>query len=306
MNTVDCIINGNVLGKLRLQHQLEKVLGTDYQVIFHATTARNHGIEIARELTTSGSRILVAIGGDGTINEVVNGIMQAPAGQRQQLLLGILPKGTGNDFARGLKLNQDMERLCRLIKARTFIPADVGQLFFTNKKGHESSRYFMNITDIGVGGVAVEMVNKSNKLLGANFTFLKSVVVAFFKYKHQKVRLKSDKLQWEGEIMSLSIANGRFFGSGLCIAPNASVSDGQFDITVVGKVKVTDFIKKLPGLRSCRKIQHTKVLYSKSTHCRVETDEKNCPIDMDGDFIGYAPLEAKLLHHQLKIIAPNT
>ena len=302
MEIVHLIIHGRNRRKNVINEQLAKLLGNKFQVNLYVTEYRDHAKEITEKLIKESSGIFVAAGGDGTVNEVINGFMSAAEDIRNRSFLAIFPQGTGNDFARTIKITNSVKKLAEVIRRKHVLKSDVGELTYLNLQYLQEKRFFINIADIGIGGVTVELVNSRDKVLGSSLTFITSVIKAFSKYKHQHVEFTYNSGNWRGDIMSLCIANGRFFGSGLCIARNANIDDGKFSFVIIGKVTVATFLQKLPMLKFCKRLKHKEVWEFEGTNCSIETPLTNCPIDLDGDFVGFAPLQAKLLHKQINVL----
>lgn len=150
--------------------------------------------------------------------------------------------------------------------------------------------------------MVVKKVNESSKFLGADLTYTKSILQAFFTYKHSKVRLTSDNFQWEGPILSLCMANGRYFGSGICIAPQAEVADGQIEIVIMGNVSIMDYLKNMSKIKKGKILEHPEIRYEQVRSCRIEALDAECPVDMDGEFIGYTPIELNIKEHALNFL----
>lgn len=303
---ISCIAHGNVRRQKAAKRSLHRLLSPDYRLVFQQTNTKHHAIALAEAAVLANSRYLIAIGGDGTVNEVINGYLQAPVNKRKHCTLGILPIGTGNDFAASLKLKPSVRQLVGLIQKQSLQNIDIGRVSYSNHDGNIETRYFNNITDLGLGSLVVASVARSRKLLGSSLTFILAVVKNFFGYQHQEVRLIAPKLQWEGKIVSLCIAIGRYYGGGLGIAPHAQTNDGRLAVTIVGDVKVRHFLRFLGHLRYCRPIPHPQVSYYHVESCEITALSDNCLLDLDGEFVGYPPLHIKLIDEKVPVLAPET
>ena len=214
--------------------------------------------------------------------------MKGEKKKREKVVVGVLPFGSGNDFSRSLAVNDDIYELKELIINKCFCKIDVGHIIFQAKKGDNASRHFINIADIGIGGEAVEKLNNYSSKLGPK-NFIPSIHTSiFFTYKRAKVQLVSENLSWEGETLSICMANGNYFANGMCIAPQADLSDGMFQIVIMGKVSVLDYVKNLARIKKGINVKHPEVFYHKINECTISAKENLCPIDMDGEFVGYA------------------
>jgi diacylglycerol kinase (ATP) len=287
------IINGTLRKIESIINEL-KTLFIDYNTEFYITEKPNHATALSKQAILQNCDYLIAVGGDGTINEVVNGYMQCDAEKRKNVRVGLLPRGTGNDFARFVKIKKTSEYLLYLIKNNIYSAIDIGEANFVSFSGMEDSRFYINITDIGIGGLTVKYVNESNKFLGSDLTFIFSAIKAFFNLKPQEVKLSSSDFSWEGAVISLCIANGKYFGSGIGIAPNAIANDGYFDLTIVGNLNVLHFLRYLPSLKKSKIINHAKITYRRVTSCKIDSYGQKFPVDMDGEYIGHTPVQVKI------------
>ncbi len=302
MKKITFIINGKLGTKEKLKKEIIHHLENKFIIEFCYTLHRFHASHLAKISVEKGAEYLIAVGGDGTLNEVINGTMHCEEPLRAKVKIGLLPSGTGNDFARTIGMKKSLKQLIDLILNDQIKPIDVGQISYISLDGLLKSRYFNNIADIGIGGEVVAAVNRSKKRLGATLTFFVYSAISFLTYRHRHVRVQSQQVTWEGQVVSLSIANGKYFGSGLCIAPDAEVDDGFFSLVIVGNVSLFDFIRYMPCLRRGEHIVHKEVSYHKIETCQFDSLDKDCPIDLDGEFIGYPPIELKNFHHAIQFL----
>lgn len=306
MARIACIVHGKILRIDRLLDELGEVLGSKHELFLFTTTHGGEAIHLTQQAISEGATHLLAIGGDGTVNEVVNGIMNSRAdldeASWEDIRMGILPRGTGNDFVKSLNLPQGLKGMCSLIEKDQYEAVDLGRVTFRSREQEKAIRYFANITDLGLGGVVAEKLSHSSKWLGKTLTYQLSIIRTFLSYKHQAVSVTTDSWKHEGRIMNLIMANGQYFGSGLGIAPDASLRDGLFDVIVVGEISVFDYLKNLPRLRKSLPIQHPEVSYHKASELTIDSLDRQLPIDMDGEFIGYAPMKINMIKGALKVL----
>lgn len=294
------IIHGNKGNVKKLQNEILSVLSdiVDIEIKF---TPKEGAKEIAKLAANQERDIIVICGGDGSINEVVNGYLESETSK--DILFGILPFGTGNDFVKTLKTANTVAELKQLIIKKSFTLVDVFNMNFSNKNQKRTNRFYVNIADIGIGGFVAEEVEKSSKILGANLTFIMAIVKSFLTYKKQKIKFTSKEFNWEGPVMSLCMANGQYFGSGMGIAPNATLIDGKIQLTILGDVSIWDYIRNLSNVKKSLHIKHPEVFYQEATACKIEALENECPIDMDGEFIGYTPIEVNLADKKVRFLS---
>ena len=278
--------------------------------IWHTDYA-GHAISLANEACGQFD-YLIAVGGDGTLNEVVNGCLQAKIqneeGKLQKLIpiIGVLPQGTANDFVKTLSITGQTDELLELIKRNSHSKVDIGEISYCNEHGSMEKRYFLNIASVGIGANVVQSVNKSKKYLGANLTFLLAIVRTFLSYQPRALSVKSNNnFSWQGEALTLAIANGRFFGSGLCIAPHAKINDGLFGITLIGSVSVKDFVMKFGQLKKGVMIDHPEIFYHQASLIEVTSKSSDCAVEADGEFLGFSPIRIEILPEELSFLMPN-
>ncbi len=294
------IVNGKLKHKHKIYQQINELFGNEYVIDFLFSEYHGHAIELSQKATEKETDYLIAIGGDGTTNEVINGYLIANKSHNKKVILGLLPSGTGNDFARSLKITKSIEDLHLLIKQEKYSLIDVGEVEYTDLNGQIKYRYFNNISQIGVGAQTVKYVNGSSKYLGATLTFILATIKAFLGYKHQDIILKTDNFDYQGKVVSVCFANGKYMGGGLGVAPHADVTNGKLNIVIVGKVTVFEFIKYLPTLRKLKYISHKEVHYKSATKCQlIAKNEQRYPVEMDGEYIGVTPINVNI--HPQKI-----
>lgn len=260
------------------------------------TARRGHAEELARQAIKERFTKIVACGGDGTIHEVVNGMM-SPAPAPGAVTLGILPIGTGNDLARELKISAALSSsMNTLLNGRArFI--DLGMV---------GNRYFTTVATLGFSA-AVSRLTVSSKLPGF-FTgaaaYLYATLVTLFRYRAVTVRLSGDFHEFEGPVFLAAVGNGKFYGGGMKIAPSAIPDDGQLDLCLVRQLSRLKVIGMLPRVFSGGHTRCSEV----SMHCltKLEVSTKE-PADIwaDGELIGMTPALFRIAPRALSVLAPG-
>ncbi|TMB07998.1 MAG: diacylglycerol kinase family lipid kinase [Deltaproteobacteria bacterium] len=265
----------------------------------HAFTERPmHASELARRALREGADLVIAVGGDGTINEVVNGFFEAPGHGdpprpvRPGAALGILPRGTGGDLRRTVGLEGDL-RACapRLTGERR--PIDVGRIDFVDGKGQPTARYFINVAEAGVGSDVVRIANSSSKLLGGKLTFALASLRALAGWRDVPVRWSLDGGPFqEGSVTTFAVANGRCFGGGMVVAPGALLDDGVFHVTIWSGYSLSDFVLRSAAMYdgSHVKLKGTRTATARSVRLEPLPGARG-PLDIeaDGELIGRLP-----------------
>lgn len=203
---------------------------TDLEYEFRKTAYQGHAIEIAREALDAGYRYLVAAGGDGTINEVVNGMMTPDGPRNPDAVIGVIPGGSGSDFIRTFGLpSKQVDAIAHLSGDRVF-PIDVGLVTFTTSQG-QGRRYFCNVAEAGLGAEVVKTARKLPHAFGRT-RYLLGFWASLMRFKAVDGSVQMDTKTYEGRITNLVVANAQFFGGGMKIAPKAHPADGRFDVLV--------------------------------------------------------------------------
>ncbi len=299
------VIHGKLKRPSSLKNSIERIFREGFEVSFLTTDAESGAKNQVIKAIEQGAKHVIIAGGDGSINEGINGYMQVSDDLKQQVIIGVLPMGTGNDFAKSLNVSSSLLKLKSLIQQESILEVDVCNMEYVGKTGQTENRYYINISDIGIGGFVAENVGKSSKILGSNLTYVKAIVSSFMKYKKQPIELNSPEFNWEGEILSLCMANGKYFGSGMCVAPDALLNDGLIQLTIMADVSLGDYVKNLSKLKRGEKVHHPEVTYTSVSELSVSSKGVECPIDMDGEFIGYTPIKVNVIPKAVKMISKN-
>ncbi len=258
-------------------------------------------VHITRHAIKSGYDCIVAVGGDGTINEVTNGFFEEGKVLNPNAALGVLPRGTGGDFRKTFDWDLDSNAAIRRLKTPDTRPFDVGRLDFLGHDGEQQTRYFANICSFGASGLVDLEVNNTSKALGGTVSFMWGSLKAMRKYKDQRVRMiLDDKPLEEVMVTTLSVANGKFFGGGMKVAPDADVSDGLFDVVVWSGYGLTDFVVRSRGLYSGAHTTWKGTRIMRAKKLVAESDERVL-IDCDGEQPGTLPCTMTILPSAIRL-----
>jgi len=274
-----------------LEGEIRARLGQVHAVF---TEHPGHATLLARTALREGADLVVAMGGDGTLNEVVNGFFEPGGGHavvRPGAAFGVLPAGTGGDFPRSTSTPRALHDSAHRIAVATPRPIDVGRLTFIDHDGNQAVRHFINVASFGVGGLVDRYVNRSGKALGGTVSFFLASLRATLAYKNARVRITIDDREPEEQtIYNVAVANGRYFGGGMQIAPDAELDDGLFDVVSFGDVSTARML--LDGTRVYSGT-HLKLPYVSSTRARrlhaESTRGEEVLLDVDGEQPGRLP-----------------
>jgi len=261
------------------------------------TQGPGHATELARAAHADGVAVVAVMGGDGTLNEVAQAFLGPEGEPVSGPDLALIPSGTGGDFKRTLGLSGAIADAVGRIRHGGKRPVDLGILRFDPHPGQSPVRAFINITSFGIGGQVDALVNSGPKWLGGKGSFFYATVRAMAGYTNASVRVKIDGESWyEGPAFNVAIANGRFFGGGMMIAPQADPSDGRFEVVCVGD------LTKLEAMGLSSKIYKGTHLSAHGVRVGAGTKIEAEPmhswatvlLDVDGEQPGKLPVTATL------------
>lgn len=256
------------------------------------TERPRHATELTRQAVKEGADVVVAVGGDGTNNEVVNGFFDEEGARiESKTAFSVITSGTGGDFRRTFGWStepmDDLERLARMTRRRI----DLGRLRCVDDKGAPVLRYFVNISGCGVSGLVVDVVNKGSKQLGAKLSFMLGSAKTMATYKPQHVQISIDDGPPAPAEMSLvALCNGQYFGGGMWVAPDALPDDGLFDCIVIRGGGLGFWLKHALKVYTGRHkhLPEVSIVRCRKLHVAPGSGEKVF-IDLDGEQPGLLP-----------------
>jgi YegS/Rv2252/BmrU family lipid kinase len=260
------------------------------------------GMLCAKEALQNGAKTILSMGGDGTHNEVINGIAQAGA-LHQGIRLGILPAGTGGDFKR-LLIAHDLPGMLAALPGAKATPLDLGHTTFKADDGSTGERWFVNIANFGVGGLVDRKVNSSSKRFGGTVSFYIGTLKALAEYKPATVRLTVDgEVKGEFRITNMAVCNGRFAGGGMMFAPMARLGDGMFEIIVLSDGPLWRTIGMTATIYRGKHLSSPLVSTFRGKLIEAVTVNENPAwLDLDGEAPGVLPLKVRMESGALEIL----
>lgn len=267
------------------------------------TTGPGDATRLAREAARAGKELVVAVGGDGTAGEVVDGLFENGKPLREGIAFGLIPRGTGGDLRKTVGWSTDLAVAAAALAGSATRIADVGKVECTGHGGKPLVRHFINIADAGIGGVVVETVNSSSKALGGKLSFMIGSARGLLKYSDQPIRFRFDGGAWqEDSLTALCVCNGQYFGGGMWAAPAAKMDDGLFDITIWKGMGFVDFALKSKTLYDGT---HVKMAKTRTLQAReVEAEPMRGArvlLDVDGEQPGMLPARFTILPGALRL-----
>ncbi len=269
-------------------------LSFDYEY----TEGVGHAIEIARAAASDGYRYVVAVGGDGTVNEVANGILYSTGSSNTSL--GVVSTGTGSDFVRSVGIPRDYTVACSFLTGSRRLVIDVGVVEYKSK-GQSLQRFFVNAAGVGFDAAVVEATERLPKYFGGTIPYVAGLLRTLFGYRNKSVVVHLGNKVEAKRILSVVVANGCYFGGGMHIAPQAELNDSLLDVMTVGDIGKFELLKALPMVYKGTHITHPKVRMEKATHIIIESSERIL-VHADGELLGEGPASFWLMPVALSIV----
>ncbi len=298
------VVNPNAgIGKVsrdwgRISHLLDNY-GFEYQAVFTERPA--HAIELVVENIKKGFRKIIAVGGDGTMNEAVNGIFSQDIMPSTEISIGMISVGTGNDWIRTYNIPMDYEKSIEILREGHTMLQDAGTVRFYNSD-LPNQRYFVNMAGLGFDGLVAQKTNADKyRGRGNPLLYLKHLIGSLYSYKSCNTTVRIDGHSYSGKIFSIGIGIGKYNGGGMKQAPDARPDDGLFDLTLIKDMK------KLSVLTGVRRLYNGTI----KKHKRVETFvgkriiiDCDTPLllEADGESLGNSPFEFDIIPQSVRII----
>lgn len=274
--------------------------GLHFSCVF--TEHKYHAIELTVKAINDGYRNIVAVGGDGTIHEVVNGIFIQKAVPTDQVSLAVIPAGTGNDWVRMYGISKTYAEAVRsLVKKRTIIQ-DVARVeFYETRVRH--TRYMANVAGLGFdAAVNLKYNNLRDEGKTSKDLYIRSTIKTFLRFKPQKFSIKVDGAQYyDGLVFSAAVGIGKYNGGGLQQTPNAAVDDGLMDLTIISNMSKWNIIKNFKHLYSGSIYDLSSVLFKQAHRIEIETEPES-RIEIDGEAVGTSPFTFELVPRCIKVV----
>lgn len=263
-----------------------------------------HAIELTHKVIAMGYRRIMAVGGDGTINEVANGFFRGDELIDEDIRLIVFSQGTGCDYIRTLGIDNHVESIVDIVKRNQVRYLDLGKVSYLSHKGIEEERFFVNLADTGIGAAVAKLVNESSKVLGGFLTYLLGVLRTLISYKNKKIRVIIDGGEKYFQYLnSVIIANGQYFGGGIKIAPEADPESDTFNIVLLKNFNKLQIIVNLVRAYEGTHLKHRLVdsLTGKKIQLQIEGDEVS-ELEIDGESVGTLPASFEILEKKLPLL----
>ena len=270
----------------------------------YLTTGPEDATRLTRSALQNGAKLVVCVGGDGTLHEVVNGFMGEETPISPEAVLGFIPRGTGCDFIKTVGIPKDLNRALDLIVGRHVRPVDLGRLEYRDHKGRPSRKYFHNVTSFGLGGEVDDRVNRTTKAFGGFVSFLWATLVSLLIYDKKRIHIRVDNgYPRPITCWNIAVAIGQYHGGGMWIAPSARVDDGCFQVTLIGDLSLAEVLWHLPKLYNGKLFQVKKVTALSAKRIEAHSEQRVL-FDVDGEQPGQLPVIIDMVAGALPLIRP--
>lgn len=290
-------------GKGRVDWPTIKGLLKAYKVEFDYafTEHKHHAVEITVKAINNGYKKIIAVGGDGTLNEVVNGIFIQKKSAPLDIIIGVIAVGTGNDWFRMYDIPLGYEECVKAIKSEYVFKQDVGKVEYWESMV-QHSRYFVNAAGIGFDAEVAQRTNRLKDLgrRGA-VLYMLSLLKALLGYHHTKVNVSVDGANVQENAFSLTLGIGRFNGAGMMQVPNALANDGLYDITLIKKISKLGVIKNIHRLYNGSILNHPKISSYRGSVIEIKS-EPPIKLETDGESLGESPFRFTILPEAINVV----
>lgn len=292
---------GSGKGKVDWPHieTLLKANGIEFDHVF--TEFKYHAVELTVNAINQGYKNIIAVGGDGTLNEIVNGVFIQTKFPTTEVIIGVIAVGTGNDWSRMYDIHSTYEDKVAAIKSKKLFRQDVGKVEYEEAKVKQY-RYFANAGGVGFDA---EVARRTNRLKESGHRgkvlYMGSLVRALFDYKPSLVNVQVDGQKVGGKVFSLSIGIGRYNGGGMMQMPNAVSDDGLFDVTVIRQIRRFEVIRNIYRLYNGTILSHPKISGYKGKEVIISSDLA-IGLEVDGESLGNSPFTFSVVPQSINVV----
>ncbi len=280
----------------RIKEELE-ALGVEFD--FEITEAPGHGMELAKSAVDKGYEVVVSVGGDGTLNEIVNGIYNG--GGLEHVVVAIINTGTGADYIRTLGIPRHYRQACqRVASPQGKMVADLGIAEYLSK-GKPARRLFVNFAGLGFDAEIVRATTEKFKALGDMPSYLMGLLTTLFTYENRDVTLVIDGQFGSRKVCTVLLNNGKYAGGGMLPAPSADPGDGFFDVLVINDMTKPDLLISLPRIYRGTHLTHPKVTLTRARAVEVQPSVEMA-VQADGELLGEAPARFTIMPAALTVL----
>lgn len=266
------------------------------------TKKKGHAINITSDGIKNGFRKFLVVGGDGTLNEVVNGVFNQNEIPSNEFLIGMIPVGTGNDWCRMFKVPFNYQEAVKTLKQENIFTQDIGKVKYFEGE-IEKSRYFINVAGIGYDALVAAKTNKDKaRGRGGPLVYIKNLFTSLLFYKHTDTEIIIDNMaSYRCKTFSMGVGICKYNGGGMKQLPNAIPNDGLLDVTLIKKLGKFIVLKEISRLYDGSFINHPKVSTFIGKRITIQSNPA-ISLEADGESLGYSPFEFEIIPQSLKVV----
>ena len=267
------------------------------------TESKYHAIELAKNAVKEGFKVIISVGGDGTLHEVVNGVLTQDYFPVTDIAIGVIPVGSGNDWGRAYNYPSGYDAVIELIKRANTKIQDVAKVTYSSGK-EKLSRYMMNIGGLGFdAAVCREFEKLKAKGYGGKKLYIKGLITAFFGDNTTRYRvLADDNLFYEGHAFSMALGIGQYSGGGMMQTPEALMDDGLVDLTIIKKTSKLNVLRHLPKVFTGNLYEVKSIIsHVKFKKLEIISAPDNI-LEIDGEVVGHTPLTIEVIPQAIRVL----
>ncbi len=268
---------------------------------FSETNSDTDATRITAQAIAAGSNVIIAVGGDGTVNQVINGILQNGTNKDNQTRLGVISFGTGQGFAQSIGLPKDLVAQITIIKNDVWKLIDVGKITFEKD---QSVKYFLNELQFGIGGTLCKNISSNTKKMLGRFAFGFEAVKNLVRYEAEEIQMTTNERSFTGIVIGVVIANGSYTGGGMRLTPDALLDDGLLDVLVIGEMSLHNRLNGFSKIYSGKHIGMPAFKLFKTKDIKFGYNNGLCA-EADGELIFNKCISAEVIPSGLRVISNN-
>jgi diacylglycerol kinase (ATP) len=292
------ILNGISRKKNFFYREILPALQENFEITLAETAYASHATRLASEAPSQGFDCVLSAGGDGTLHQVINGILLN--GNSDALpSIGVIPLGSGNDFATACEIETNATSIIKLLKENSPKPTDVGKILCEDSHGNKIQKYFINVCSLGMGPATVQQMEKSPKWMSADLRYFTAIVQTFFNHQPEKISLKTENWEFSGKVRVFAVANGKSFGNKIFIAPDAKMEDGWLNTFLASDLPLAKFLWYLQTIKQKKKITDSRIEYTKVKEVSLSSPQKLL-LEAEGELVGQLPAQIEIIENRIK------
>lgn len=293
--------SGNGTAKKKWITIYNELIKQKFNFDFSLTEYKKHSVTLIEKAIKQGITKFICVGGDGTLHNMVNGILSLNPVNISAIKIGIIPVGTGNDWVKTYKISKNLKKAIQIIKAEFTIKQDIGKLLINE---NNSTIYFNNLAGIGFDGYVVNKVHKF-KYLGF-LAYLTGALLSIASYNKSALKISFNNTEIREKTLMLLIGICKYSGGGMQLTKNANPTDGLFDISHINKIGLFTLLGNIGGLFNGKITNHKLVTNYKTSKLNIkDLDTHITYIQADGELVGSGSFEAEIIPTALNFIVPK-